>query len=524
MNKLETDISIVLQQLKSELAAETWESRRRYFEQMTRLANSLNITKPCQKLYDAYVADDRGFKERRELHILCVKLLDAVAGTEARDGFGILYNEPSMPSEAETQEYFHGLQSHLAGKVDIDHLIVKAGIEMQHLNLTSSTMGQYRHAWIDIRRYFSANKFSEYDERLLRCFIHEIGLRRENGSMKEWKWKINRKAALVLIEVASTGQFEWGKIKKPLRFKNAEMEKVREQYLASLKYRNLSKSTIGLYDYVLRKLIGFARIETPIDLSSFSSEMVQYAILKFADICNRRSMATVLPIVRSILAFLYSSEYIGKDLSGIVMSGFVQRGSVASYISEKDQERLLSQIRHEPKRTKAIILLSIKLGLRDSDICNLKFQEIDWRNDKIQLLQNKTGGPLILPLLPDVGNALMEYILYERPKRDNQYPYVFLRKHAPYNKIANVYPICSKLLKRLEITPVNGSASGTHVLRYTVVHRLLKAKTPHQVITDVLGHVSKESDKPYLSMEESMLRLCALDLSVIGSVSWEGVS
>ena len=34
MTKLETVINTILQQLKSELANETWESRRRYFNQM----------------------------------------------------------------------------------------------------------------------------------------------------------------------------------------------------------------------------------------------------------------------------------------------------------------------------------------------------------------------------------------------------------------------------------------------------------------------------------------------------------
>lgn len=204
------------------------------------------------------------------------------------------------------------------------------------------------------------------------------------------------------------------------------------------------------------------------------------------------------------------------------MGCFTQRGSVAAYISEKDQAKLIEQINKESKRTKAVILLAMKLGLRDCDISNLTFQEVDWLNDKIRLLQEKTGNPLVLPLLPDVGNALMDYILDERPKRDDKYPYIFLRKQAPYNKLVSVYQSCSKLLKRLEVEPVNGTAKGVHIFRYTLVHRLLAAKTPHQVITNVLGHVSKESDKPYLSMEESMLRLCALDLSVIGRVSWRG--
>lgn len=116
----------------------------------------------------------------------------------------------------------------------------------------------------------------------------------------------------------------------------------------------------------------------------------------------------------------------------------------------------------------------------------------------------------------------MDYILEERPRKNDGYPYIFLRKQAPFAKLTSVYPICSKLLKRLSIEPVNGGAKGVHLFRYSMVHRLLLAKVPHPVITDVLGHSSKESDKPYLSMEESMLRQCALDLTRIGMVPWAG--
>jgi integrase len=147
---------------------------------------------------------------------------------------------------------------------------------------------------------------------------------------------------------------------------------------------------------------------------------------------------------------------------------------------------------------------------------------IDWRDDRIRLIQKKTGEPLVLPLLSDVGNALMDYILNERPKRTDNYPYIFLRRQAPHQKLTSVYPICSRLLRCLGIKPVNGTATGVHLFRYSIAHKLLAAKVPHQVITDALGHTSKESDKPYLSMDESMLRMCALDLSDIGRISWKG--
>jgi integrase len=522
MTKLEIVINTILQQLKSELANETWESRRRYFNQMLKCAKLLGITEPCVKLYDAFITDDNGSPERHAMHVHCVKLVDAFTCTQARDEHGLPFNEPPLPDDAEVYEFFQGQEFPITAVVRIDHLIVKAEIEMRCLHLTDSTIGQYKHSWMEIRHFFYDAGVSGYDESLMKCFIQEISDRRNKGSMKEWKWKINRKAAHVLIEVANTGRFLWGRINRDNCCKSFEAESIRSQYLESLVQRNLSRSTIDLYDYVFRKTVGFAGIETPKDILSLSPQKIHLVITKFAGICNRRSMATILPILRSLLAFFHTAGLISKDLSGIVMGGFVQRGSVAAYISEKDQTELIAQLAKESKRTKAVILLAMHLGLRDCDICNLTFQAIDWRNDKIRLIQKKTGEPLVLPLLPDVGNALMDYILNERPKRADHYPYIFLRNQAPHHKLTSVYSTCSRLLGYLGIKPVNGTATGVHLFRYSMVHKLLVAKVPHQVITGALGHTSKESDKPYLSMEESMLRMCALDLSVIGRVSWRG--
>ena len=520
MTKLENTIKTVLDQLKSKLASETWESRRRYFSQMLQCAEAHGITEPCTELYKAFIADDHDSPERRSLHIRCVKLIDESACTNAKDEHGILFNKPSMPCEAEVREFFNGRVFPIAAGISIDHLIVKAELEMNYLGLTVSTMGQYRHSWMDIRRYFYDAGVLEYDEVLLQSFIQRINGLRSGGSMKEWKWKINRKAAYVLMEIADTGTFQWGKICERANCISLEIEAIRSQYRKSLEHRNLSKATIGLHDYVFRKMTEFAGIDSMKDLKLLSSDSVQLIVKKFAGICTRRSMATIIPIFRSLLEFLHASSLLETNLSGIVMGVFIQRCSVAAYISENDQANLVLQLENESKRTKTIILLAMKLGLRDCDICSLTFQEIDWRKDKIRLNQKKTGEPLVLPLLPDIGNALMDYILNERPKRTDHYPYIFLRKQAPYNKLSSVYTICSKLLERQKVKPINGTAKGAHLFRYSMVHRLLAAKVPQQVITDVLGHISKESDKPYISMEESMLRMCALDLSVVGSVSW----
>ena len=81
-----------------------------------------------------------------------------------------------------------------------------------------------------------------------------------------------------------------------------------------------------------------------------------------------------------------------------------------------------------PLRTKAMMRLGLRLGLRDIDICCLRFSQIDWKNDQIILEQEKTGVTIYLPLLEDVGNAIMDYILNERPTEAKKNPYVFVRR------------------------------------------------------------------------------------------------
>jgi len=69
------------------------------------------------------------------------------------------------------------------------------------------------------------------------------------------------------------------------------------------------------------------------------------------------------------------------------------------------------------KRNYAMLLLASRLGLRTSDIAYLKFSNIDWEKNEIRLVQHKTGNPISLPLLNDVGidrfhvlpNALLSY-------------------------------------------------------------------------------------------------------------------
>ena len=236
---------------------------------------------------------------------------------------------------------------------------------------------------------------------------------------------------------------------------------------------------------------------------------------------NLNSRGTVFPIVRKILSYLFAAGFVPTDFSGMVMAPAYQRMHLRPYITASDEAKLYQAMKEAPLRTKAMMRLALRLGLRDVDICNLRFDQIDWKKDRIVLEQEKTGVTLCLPLLEDVGNSIMDYIMNERPEDARVCTHVFVRKQAPYKKLASMYTVCSQLFSQADIKTVNRDSQGVHVCRYTLTHKLLLKKVPHQVITDTLGHISRESDKPYLSMEEQMLRECPLDFSLIGQKYWE---
>jgi integrase len=163
-----------------------------------------------------------------------------------------------------------------------------------------------------------------------------------------------------------------------------------------------------------------------------------------------------------------------------------------------------------------MLLLALRTGLRSVDIINLKLGDIQWKRNTIEIVQSKTGSPLVLPLLTDVGNAIADYILNGRP--ESQQPYLFLHTQAPYRKLsasASGYGISCKVMKAAGIRQGPEDRKGFHCFRPYVASRLLSEETPLPIISSILGHRNKDTTKIYLSTDLVHLRACALDLTGI---------
>lgn len=522
MSKIQAIVHFVLEQQKQLLAPSTYEARKNYLKKLAAFSDEAGIMEPCQELYDSYIA--RAVTPDLRFQLLhAVRLVDKAAGTKAFTPEGKLYNEPEILSSEEARRISPTIKFPISdGTLDTGYLIRRAEQEMQYLQLSHSTNWQYMQAWKELYVFLYLRGDTMFARSQCIAFIEDANQKSRDGLLHEWKRKIRRRATLILLEVADTGCFKWRLFtSRKVCCPDKTLEDLRQHYLNFLLTQNLENRTIELYDYSFRIMIEGLGVRNVFCLNTLEPEQIQSMLVFLSGRLSLNSRGTIFPIIRQIFSYLHSAGFVTTDFSGMILTPAHQNMHLRPYITASDEDKLYQVMENSSLRNKAMMRLSLRLGLRDIDVCNLRFSQIDWINDQIILEQEKTGVTLCLPLLEDVGNAIMDYIIHERPAAAKNYPYIFVRQQAPHKKLESMYMVCSRLFKKADIKTVNRDSSGTHVCRYTLTHKLLLKKVPHQVITDTLGHISKESDKPYLSMEELMLRECPLDFSLIGQKYWE---
>jgi len=250
-----------------------------------------------------------------------------------------------------------------------------------------------------------------------------------------------------------------------------------------------------------------ARLEKELYRLHYNEQTIKYSY---------KTVEQQLCALRSFLRYLHSNQLHPQDLAETIPSIKARKQNrIPSVWTPDHVSKLLEAIdRGNPagKRDYAMILLVTRLGLRTIDLKRLKLENLKWQENRITLVQSKTSRELNLPLLPDVGWAIIDYLKNGRPKVES--PYVFLRHLAPLEPFADedrLHQIIVKYMRLAKIPISPQKKKGMHSLRHTLASKLLQENTPLSVISDILGHVSSDSTAVYLKVDVDMLRECALD-------------
>lgn len=225
---------------------------------------------------------------------------------------------------------------------------------------------------------------------------------------------------------------------------------------------------------------------------------------------------SMMRTIRFYLKYCFENGFMRENIfSKIPNPHYNRESNLPSTYTEEEVRNTLSAIDlGNPcgKRDYAIILLISRLGLRSSDIANLRFSNIDWENDRIRIKQVKTGNPLELPLLSDVGDAIITYLKNARPKSDSDHVFISMNPpHKDFNP-GSVGAMVHRHLVKAGIH-IEGKKSGSHALRHSLARRLLEHEIPLPVISEILGHTNTETTMSYLRINIDELRKCALEVA-----------
>ncbi len=238
-------------------------------------------------------------------------------------------------------------------------------------------------------------------------------------------------------------------------------------------------------------MLAFIPLKTCAPLSRASSHGIQRA-------------KSIVNAVRSFLRFLGLTGQCPPDMQ-YAIPGFAswQLSSVPRFLVSEDVERVIGSCTGyiNELRDRAVLLLLARLGLRASEVAQLKFADIDWRNGSI-LVYGKGRRQETLPLPQDVGDAILLYLDHSRLTL--KVPEVFTTVLAPCRALtrAAVTHIVRSALRRAGIkAPINGA----HVLRHSTATTMLHQGVSLAGIGAVLRHRSPMTTAHYAKADFGLL-------------------
>ena len=392
----------------------------------------------------------------------------------------------------------------------IDELISSANEKMLEMDYRPSTMLSYQNVWKQFIKFSNKKGITDFDEAAGFLFLKEI----HNWPNEEGHTSYSRHAARS-IRVLGDLQIHGTILRsKYVTIKNWQetFQKDLDGFKKHMSTQNVSENTVSRIGQVLDKffihltekgLKNCSEISRK-EIDSFAKTLSGYA---------KKTLAVSMYGLRVFLGYLHENNILDDDLRKKVPTiSYVNRRSLPSTWTKEETKKIIESVeRTNPcgKRNYAILLIMAKLGLRQCDIINLTFDNLDWNNGLLRLTQTKTKRALTLPIPNDVGNAIIDYLKNGRPQSDSNF--VFLKQSYPFEQMTTVYMIMDKYLKLAGIKRKPGGQKGSHTLRHSLAGRLLENQTPIEVISAVLGHSSIHSTTDYLKVDFTALTECAID-------------
>ena len=225
--------------------------------------------------------------------------------------------------------------------------------------------------------------------------------------------------------------------------------------------------------------------------------------------------------LRSLFRFLYATRRIRQNLVplGVPRISAARARGLSRHMPPVEVRKLIDAIHDDDgrgRRNYAILLMMARLGLRAEEVVAIRLDDINWPASEF-LVRGKGGQHDRMPLLPDVGEAIVAYALDGRAGTSR---HLFVTWRAPYRPFASsqiINRVLHEAFAKTALTPPGGEVRS-HMLRHSLAVDMLGRGASLDEVGEVLRHRSFRTTSIYARYDIEALRTVARPWPVSGAV------
>ena len=269
--------------------------------------------------------------------------------------------------------------------------------------------------------------------------------------------------------------------------------------------RGLSENSIFSYSYDLKKFQSylvrnkkdFLEVKTE-DISNFLKEQRKKKI-------SSRSLARAVAALRQFYRYLKEENRLENNPVDKIQTPEVKK-SLPDYLTLAEINDLFSNIREDDSyelRDKAIFELLYSSGLRISEACNLRMDDVDLDN-MFLTIRGKGGRERLVPFGAKSLAILRKYLESARDEilKERFSDYLFISKKGDFLNRKSVWRLLKKYLARTkikkDITP--------HTFRHSFATHLIENNADLRSVQELLGHIDISTTQVYTHLASRTLK------------------
>ena len=387
---------------------------------------------------------------------------------------------------------------------------------VKSLHYSAYTIYLYQNLWKQIKHLMIESNLEVLDEVSFKILMAKIGYKKQGIRHKPNDRLYVLSRALQMLMIFKESRSVPLVIAPSKQFDNRFAYHF-DNFISYLKLKlRRNDVTIMAYNRNIRSFLDYLE---KIGVTELGSINISHVLNYIRMLTPPKGTTPILAIgnIRGFLKYLHKVGVTSNDISAQMphCKRILQPRLPSTYSRTEIQKALGTIERITPigKRNYAIFLTIARIGLRVSDVMNLRLKNISWRDNQIRIYQYKTGNPLAIPLPADVGNAIIDYLKYGRSVTEDDHVFLMQRCTIPMTRSA-IYTMISKAFSDAKIK-TDGKHRGPHSLRHSLSSRMFENNVTIPVITQVLGHENGETTNYYLRIDLTSMSKCILEVEEV---------